>query len=180
MRSFSSRLSRALRNVRISKIWDTYSGSPLHSFPHNHIVRSVALSPTAVRLLTGGQEKKARIFDLGRPDAAPDFLGGDANTLCHEGTIKSVLWTGENIGVTAGEDGAVKCVSFRRLMIATLTTVTACNQMVGLPESTSDHEREVPQSYNVDGTLNTHATYRPDDWKNGGIHPGSSFPGTNT
>lgn len=107
MRSFSSRVGS---RVSCSKIWDTYSGNHLHSFPHNHIVRSVALSPTAERLLTGGQEKKARIFDLGRPDAAPDFLGGDGSTLCHDGTIKSVLWTGENIGVTAGEDGSVKYV----------------------------------------------------------------------
>ena len=55
----------------ISKIWDTYSGSALHSFPHNHIVRSVALSPSSSHLLTGGQEKKVRMFDLGRPDAEP-------------------------------------------------------------------------------------------------------------
>lgn len=97
-----------------SKVWDTYSGKPLHSFPHNHIVRSVALSPTSQHLLTGGQEKKARMFDLGRPDAAPDFLGGDANSVCHDGTIKSVLWVGDHTGVTAGEDGAIKYVSVLR------------------------------------------------------------------
>lgn len=91
-----------------SKIWDSYTGNALHSFPHNHIVRSVALSPSVEHLLTGGQEKKARIFSLGRPDAAPDFLGGDANSPCHDGTIKSVVWTGENILVTAGEDGSLK------------------------------------------------------------------------
>lgn len=71
-------------------------------------MRSVALSPTADHLLTGGQEKKARIFDLHRPDATPEFLGGDSNAICHDGTIKSVVWTGENIGVTAGDDGYVK------------------------------------------------------------------------
>lgn len=91
-----------------AKLWDAYSGKPLHSFPHEHIVRSVALSPKADFLLTGGQEKKARIFDLSRPDAAPDFLGGDSSAFCHEGTVKSVLWVGESLGVTAGDDGFVK------------------------------------------------------------------------
>jgi serine-threonine kinase receptor-associated protein len=93
-----------------SKVWDTYTGKPLHSFPHNHIVRTVALSPTASNLLTGGQEKKVRIFDLGRPDADPDFLFDSNNNQSHDGTIKSVVWAGEHTGVTAGEDGKIKCV----------------------------------------------------------------------
>ncbi|KAI0253953.1 serine/threonine kinase receptor associated protein [Lactifluus subvellereus] len=90
-----------------AKIWDTYSGKSLHSFPHNHIVRSVAIAPTAMRLLTGGQEKKVRIFDLGRPDAEPDILS-EGSGLSHDGTIKSVVWFGENTGVSAGEDGLIK------------------------------------------------------------------------
>lgn len=90
------------------KFWDTYSGRPLHSFPHNHIVRSVALSPTSSHLLTGGQEKKVRIFDLNRPDAEPDFLTEPGNALSHEGTVKSVVWVGDYTGVTAGEDGLLK------------------------------------------------------------------------
>ncbi len=92
------------------KIWDTYSGEVLHSFPHNHIVRSVAMSPTATHLLTGGQEKKVRMFDLRRPDAEPDlFVEGGAHQ-SHDGTVKSVVWVGEHTGVTAGEDGVIKCV----------------------------------------------------------------------
>jgi serine-threonine kinase receptor-associated protein len=90
-----------------AKVWDTYSGNCLHSFPHNHIVRTVALSPQSSVLLTGGQEKKVRIFDLGRPDAEPDFLY-DSGPLSHDGTIKSVVWVGDHIGVTAGEDGKIK------------------------------------------------------------------------
>jgi hypothetical protein len=99
--------ARALRCC--SKIWDTYSGQPLHSFPHNHIVRSVAISPSASapRLLTGGQEKKVRIFDIGKPDAEPDILS-EGGGLSHDGTIKSVLWFDENIGVSGGEDRVIK------------------------------------------------------------------------
>jgi serine-threonine kinase receptor-associated protein len=79
----------------------------LHSFPHNHIVRSVALSPSSTYLLTGGQEKKVRIFDLGKPDAEPDFLG-DPGALSHDGMVKSVVWVGDHTGVTAGDDGLIK------------------------------------------------------------------------
>jgi WD40 repeat protein len=94
-----------------SKVWDTYSGNCLHSFPHNHIVRSVALSTESSVLLTGGQEKKVRIFDLSRPDAEPDFLY-DSSPLSHDGTIKSVVLVGEQSGVTAGEDGKIKSAHF--------------------------------------------------------------------
>jgi WD40 repeat protein len=90
-----------------SKVWDTYSGQPLHSFPHNHIVRSVAISPSY--LLTGGQEKKVRIFDIGKPDAEPDILS-EGGGLSHDGTIKSVVWFDENTGVSGGEDRIIKWV----------------------------------------------------------------------
>jgi len=90
-----------------AKVWDTYSGHSLHSFPHNHIVRSVAISPSTSHLLTGGQEKKVRIFDLGKPDAEPDILS-DGNGQSHDGTIKSVVWFDENSAVSGGDDGFIK------------------------------------------------------------------------
>lgn len=90
-----------------AKIWSTYTGQCRQSFSHNHIVRTVALSPTSTHLLTGGQEKKVRIFDIERSDAPPDFLE-DTNGLAHEGTLKSVLSVAEGLVVTAGEDGNVK------------------------------------------------------------------------
>ena len=93
------------------KIWDTYSGDALHSFPHNHIVRSVAISPSASHLLTGGQEKKVRMFDLRRPDAEPEYFTEGGATFSHDGTVKSVVWVGEHTGVTAGEDGVIKYVT---------------------------------------------------------------------
>ena len=105
----SSYRNHFLSNFIASKVWDTYTGQCLHSFPHNHIVRTVALTSNSSHLLTGGQEKKARIFDITRPDAPPDFLE-DTSGLAHEGTVKSVVWVADNLGVTAGEDGNVKCV----------------------------------------------------------------------
>lgn len=104
-----------------AKIWDTYTGDQLHSFPHNHIVRSVALSPSASHLLTGGQEKKVRMFDLRRPDADADILT-EGNTISHEGTVKSVVWVGEHTGVTAGEDGVIKWWDLRSRTVSTNMT----------------------------------------------------------
>ncbi len=48
------------------------------------------------------------MFDLGRPDAEPDFLFDTVGPLSHEGTVKSVVWVGDHTGVTAGEDGLIK------------------------------------------------------------------------
>jgi serine-threonine kinase receptor-associated protein len=107
-----------------AKIWDTLSGKPLHSFPHNHIVRSVALSPTSSHLLTGGQEKKVRIFDLSRPDAEPDFLVDDSSGFTHDGVVKSVVWVGDHTGVTASEDGLVKWWDLRSLQLTTTLKFT--------------------------------------------------------
>lgn len=113
-----------------AKVWDTYSGQALHSFPHNHIVRTVALSPNAQRLLTGGQEKKARIFDVGRPDAEPDLLLAQGETMSHAGTVKSVVWAGENLGVSAGEDGQIKWWDLRtRQLVHSLAFPDAITSM---------------------------------------------------
>lgn len=59
-------------------------------------------------MLTGGQEKKVRMFDLNRPDTEPDFLFDGTGALSHDGTVKSVVWVGDHTGVTAGEDGKIK------------------------------------------------------------------------
>jgi len=118
-----------------AKIWDTYSGNAIHSFPHNHIVRSVALSPTSSHLLTGGQEKKVRIFDLGRPDAEPDFLC-DSGILSHDGMVKSVVWIGDHTGVTGGEDGKIKWWDLRtRNLTTTLTFPSPITSMEWSPQT---------------------------------------------
>ncbi|KAG6813354.1 hypothetical protein H0H92_011902 [Tricholoma furcatifolium] len=119
--SFTSSYCVYLTTDASRKIWDTYTGSPIHSFPHNHIVRTVALSRTCSHLLTGGQEKKVRIFDLGRPDAEPDFLC-DVGGLSHDGMVKSVVWIGDHTGVTAGEDGKIKWWDLRTRNLTTTIT----------------------------------------------------------
>lgn len=103
-----------------AKIWDCNSGEALHTFAHKHIVRSVALSPQAQPqyLLTGGNEKKIRLFDLARPDAEPLVLGSRADGLSCDGTVRSIVWDDSNggtTGVSAAEDGVVRWWDLRTL-----------------------------------------------------------------
>jgi serine-threonine kinase receptor-associated protein len=92
-------------------VWDTYSGEILHSFPHDHIVRTVDISPDSKEIVTGDQTKKIRIFDLARPDADPRYLTAQGSETAHEKTVKSVVWLPNHDNrqiVSAGEDGVVK------------------------------------------------------------------------
>lgn len=136
----SSRTLRAARGN--SKVWDTHSGSCVVTLPHSHIVRTADLSssssasslfpsspnpsspppplPSSARVLTGGHEKRLRLWDLARAprdgsdadavDGVDEFRlpgGGTA----HAGTVKKVLWDEERQGaVSMGEDRVLRCV----------------------------------------------------------------------
>ena len=93
-----------------AKVWDTMNGEVLHTFVHNHIVRAADFNGDSTKILTGGKEKKLRIFDLFRPDAPPMELTG------HEDTIKAVVWNEENHTVlSAGEDATVRIWDLRTM-----------------------------------------------------------------
>ncbi|RUS15593.1 WD40-repeat-containing domain protein [Endogone sp. FLAS-F59071] len=85
--------------IIFSKVWDTFTGDVLHSFAHQHIIRSADFSDDGTRIVTGGLEKKLRIFDLYRPEAQPLEAVG------HTGAIKSVVFDERrNVILSAGED----------------------------------------------------------------------------
>jgi len=87
-----ARLSEdAIRAVTASadftvKVWDTYSGGVYYTFPHKHIVRSVDISPDGRWVVSGGNEKILRVFDVDNPEILPK------ETKAHNATIKVVLW----------------------------------------------------------------------------------------
>lgn len=62
--------------------------------------------------MTGGHEKKLRLYDLSKPDQEPSFLTEKSlNGLAHDGTIKGVVRQrsqGEEVVVSAGEDKIIK------------------------------------------------------------------------
>ncbi|CAD6889342.1 unnamed protein product [Tilletia laevis] len=106
-----------------AKVWDTYSGQCLHTFPHNHIVRAVAINAQGTAILTGGHEKKLRLFDLSRPKSEASLLtGGPAaeKGLAHDGNIRSVVWSrgDENVVVSVGEDKVVRWWDTRSLTVS--------------------------------------------------------------
>lgn len=55
-----------------AKYWDATSGTELHNFSHPHVVKVVRIGgDDSSKLLTGGYEKKLRIYDLNQPDSEP-------------------------------------------------------------------------------------------------------------
>lgn len=53
------------------KVWDAIKGEEVYSFQHNHIVKSVNFSTDSNHLCTGSNEKLVRIYDLNKPEEAP-------------------------------------------------------------------------------------------------------------
>ena len=93
-----------------AKIWNTQTGKEVHSFSHQHIVRTVEFSEDNTKIVTGGQEGLLRIFDLYRPEAHPLEVPG------HEGTIKAVVWDESNHAVlSAGDDATVRIWDLRTM-----------------------------------------------------------------
>ncbi|KAN0059891.1 hypothetical protein ACQY0O_008466 [Thecaphora frezii] len=104
-----------------AKVWDTFTGSCIHTFAHEHIVRSVGINAAGSKVVTGGHEKKLRLFDLNKPEAEPDVLLVDAQRgTAHDGTIKSTVWhrgtaKDETTVVSLGEEGVVRWWDTRTL-----------------------------------------------------------------
>lgn len=86
-----------------AKIWSTYNGEEIHSFPCNHIVRSVNFSSKQNSLLVAGNEKLSKIYDLNNYDAPPTEYYG------HMGSIRHALFYDQDKRfVTASEDKTVR------------------------------------------------------------------------
>ncbi|KAI7872135.1 WD40-repeat-containing domain protein [Spinellus fusiger] len=86
-----------------AKVWDTFTGDVLHSFPHQHIVRAVDFSMDGTKVVTGGNEEKLRVFDLYRPEACPIEIEG------HTGAIKAVVWDEKrNVIMSASDDKTIR------------------------------------------------------------------------
>ncbi|WFD36075.1 hypothetical protein MCUN1_002946 [Malassezia cuniculi] len=92
-----------------AKVWDTYTGECVQTISHGHIVRSVAIDRAGSKIITGGNERILRLFDLAASPSTEtaSVFKRDGET-SHETPIRSIVqsWDDENIIATA-EDRAV-------------------------------------------------------------------------
>ncbi|KAI8639638.1 WD40-repeat-containing domain protein [Parasitella parasitica] len=94
-----------------AKVWDTHNGKELHTFVHKHIVRAADFNTDNTKILTGGKERKLRIFDLYRPEAPAVELEG------HTDTVKAVIWDEAHHQVlSAGDDSTVRIWDLRTMV----------------------------------------------------------------
>ncbi|KAJ3084292.1 hypothetical protein HK102_000707 [Quaeritorhiza haematococci] len=83
-----------------AKLWANNRGDALLTYPHRHVVRTVDISSDNRYILTGGLEKKVRIFDL-------QSQATDTPLRCLEGNeneVKTALLDGVN-GIVFNGDG---------------------------------------------------------------------------
>ncbi|XP_032676916.1 serine-threonine kinase receptor-associated protein isoform X2 [Odontomachus brunneus] len=66
-----------------AKVWDAIKGEEVHSFQHKHIVKSVNFSTDSNHLCTGSNEKIVRIYDLNKPEEAPQIFSGHTSGIRH-------------------------------------------------------------------------------------------------
>jgi serine-threonine kinase receptor-associated protein len=84
-------------------MWDALSGDEVKTFAHNRIVKSARFSKDDFKIVTGGQDKILRIWDLNHADDEPTKLEG------HTESIKVAVWAGnDNFILSGGSDGGVR------------------------------------------------------------------------
>ncbi|KAG7261258.1 hypothetical protein CRUP_013821 [Coryphaenoides rupestris] len=81
-----------------AKVWDAVTGAEVLTLAHKHIVKSDSNC-----LLTGGNDKLLRIYDLNKPEEAPQEIPG------HTASIKKALWCHDDQHIlSASEDRSVR------------------------------------------------------------------------
>ncbi|XP_019498866.1 PREDICTED: serine-threonine kinase receptor-associated protein [Hipposideros armiger] len=99
-----------------AKVWDAVSGDELMTLAHKHIVKSVDFTQDSNYLLTAGQDKLLRIYDLNKPEAEPKEISG------HTSGIKKALWCSDDKQILSADDKTVRLWDH-----ATMTEVKSLN-----------------------------------------------------
>ncbi|XP_028810725.1 serine-threonine kinase receptor-associated protein isoform X1 [Denticeps clupeoides] len=81
-----------------AKVWDAVTGEEVLTLAHKHIVKSVTFTQDSNCLLTGGNDKVLRIYDLSKPEAEPQEIAG------HTSAIKKALWCNNDQQILSAAD----------------------------------------------------------------------------
>jgi len=86
-----------------AKVWDALTGEEKLTFPHSKIVKSARFSKDDRRIVTAGQDKIVRVYDLTKPEAPPLALEG------HSQSVRIAVWAGnDNFILSGGSDTGVR------------------------------------------------------------------------
>ncbi|KAB1254440.1 Serine-threonine kinase receptor-associated protein [Camelus dromedarius] len=113
-----------------AKVWDAVSGDELMTLAHKHIVKTVDFTQDSNYLLTGGQDKLLRIYDLNKPEAEPKEISG------HTSGIKKALWCSEDKQILSADDKTVRMeyIPEGEILVITYGRSIAFHSAVSLPE----------------------------------------------
>lgn len=113
-----------------AKVWDAVTGDELFTLAHKHIVKSVDFTEDSSHLLTAGQDKLLRIYDLHKPEADPEQIGG------HTSAIKKALWYNNDRQIISAADDKTVRLWDRASMteIKTLNFNLSVSSMEYIPE----------------------------------------------
>jgi serine-threonine kinase receptor-associated protein len=98
-----------------AKVWDAITGTELYSLEHKHVVKSVDISNSDSYLITGGNDKKLRVFNLKKTPMETSSLDytHPVAVIPHSDRIRKVIWSLDDSHIYTGtEDGIVRCFSF--------------------------------------------------------------------
>lgn len=105
-----------------ARVWSALTGDQLHSFTHRHIVKTTCFTSDSNYLLTGGQEKKIRIFDLNKPDSEPTIFEGQ-----HTATVTSVIGISDpRVMVSIGAESDVRVWDLRTQALSKTLSTAGC------------------------------------------------------
>ncbi|KAJ2578109.1 hypothetical protein GGH19_000754 [Coemansia sp. RSA 1807] len=89
------------------KVWNAISGQELVSFLHNNIVKCADFAGTDELVITGGQDKAVRIFDVNRPDVS-------TTVVTHAASVRSVKWSSHrNVAISADTGRQINIIDVR-------------------------------------------------------------------
>jgi len=102
-----------------AKIWDAVKGDEIMTLEHKHIVKTAAFSKDGMNVVTGGNEKKLRIFDLNNPQN-PQIFEGHTQSISH-----IIIPPDPNLLISVAQEKCIRVLDTRTLKcIKTLGVTT--------------------------------------------------------